>query len=328
MPIRSLGNSSVRYNAVMRRTGNNAGPPPISMEVDYDWGGGRGINGGGWAPGSYGEIGYITIASTGNSSDFGNLTAARAYVGHVAGSNDRGVMCGGHSIGNVIDYVNIASTGNASDFGDPGHTAWGQSGVSSGTRGCWAGDGPGYSANEIDYITIASTGNASSFGELAQSSPAPAYMAGVTNGTRGLYVGGGLGSGNNSEVMEYITIASTGNGTDFGDIDNTSRGRGGTDSDEQRAVFSGGWAEIVDTISYTTISTLGDTTDFGELTVARGLVASCSNGLRGCTSGGADSPSTEWVDTIDYVTMETTGNATDFGDSIVDCQRFQACSGN
>ena len=45
-------------------------------------------------------------------------------------------------------------------------------GVSSGTRGVFAGDGWG-SANVIDYITIATTGNAISFGaEPSQNSMA------------------------------------------------------------------------------------------------------------------------------------------------------------
>ena len=153
-------------------------------------------------------------------------------------------------------------------------------------------------------------------------------MAGVTNGTRGVYAGGSMSPGPNSSVMDYITIASLGAAQDFGDIDTTSRGRGGTDSEAQRGVFFGGYDQAVNTIQYITIPTLGDTTDFGELTVARGLTCSCSNGTRGVTIAGVGNPSTEWQDTIDYVTMETLGNATDFGESIYDRQRFQACSGN
>jgi len=67
----------------------------------------------------YNIIEYITIASTGNVTDFGDLTLARQTM--AAGSNGtRGVWGGGRHAADtdndVIDYVNIASTGNASDL--------------------------------------------------------------------------------------------------------------------------------------------------------------------------------------------------------------------
>jgi hypothetical protein len=64
---------------------------------------------------------YITIATTGNATDFGDLTVARARLG-AASSTTRGVFSGGINTAgtpqNVIDYVTIATTGNATDFGD------------------------------------------------------------------------------------------------------------------------------------------------------------------------------------------------------------------
>ena len=62
---------------------------------------------------------YVTIASTGNASDFGDATIA--VKGRGAASNGtRGVFAGGldGSNYNVMDYITIANTGNASDFGD------------------------------------------------------------------------------------------------------------------------------------------------------------------------------------------------------------------
>jgi hypothetical protein len=73
--------------------------------------------GGGWEnPGRGAAITYVTIASTGNSVSFGNLTVAR-YGLAACSSETRGVFGGGEA-DNVIDYVTIASTGNALDFGD------------------------------------------------------------------------------------------------------------------------------------------------------------------------------------------------------------------
>ena len=64
-------------------------------------------------------VDYITIASTGDALDFGDLLAATNQPGG-ASNNVRGVVCGGYqpSISNVIQFFTIASTGNGTDFGD------------------------------------------------------------------------------------------------------------------------------------------------------------------------------------------------------------------
>ena len=64
-------------------------------------------------------IEFLTIATTGNSTDFGDLTQAR-YAGTGCGSATRGVIVGGQTptYVNTIDFVTIASAGNATDFGD------------------------------------------------------------------------------------------------------------------------------------------------------------------------------------------------------------------
>ena len=61
----------------------------------------------------------MTIASTGNATDFGNLITARH--GHMGLSDStRGLIIGGRTPSrlNSIEYVTIAQTGNAVDFGD------------------------------------------------------------------------------------------------------------------------------------------------------------------------------------------------------------------
>ena len=79
----------------------------------------RGIFAGGYtsgAPGGINVIQYITIASTGDGQDFGDLTAAE--YGHGASSNNtKGIVCGSNGNKN-IDVFTIASTSNATDFGD------------------------------------------------------------------------------------------------------------------------------------------------------------------------------------------------------------------
>ena len=62
---------------------------------------------------------YITIASAGNATDFGDLTVARTR-GEVVNNTTRGILGGGSQTGAdvTIDYVTIGTTGNATDFGD------------------------------------------------------------------------------------------------------------------------------------------------------------------------------------------------------------------
>ena len=65
-------------------------------------------------------IEYITIATTGDAKDFGDLTVGRWFGAGVA-SSTRG-MFGGGTAGptdqNVCDKVEFATIGNAVDWGD------------------------------------------------------------------------------------------------------------------------------------------------------------------------------------------------------------------
>jgi len=78
---------------------------------------GRGLFGGGSANSNV--IDFVTIASAGNATDFGDLTVARQYLA-ACSSTTRGLFGGGYGSANsnVIDFVTIATTGNATDFGD------------------------------------------------------------------------------------------------------------------------------------------------------------------------------------------------------------------
>ena len=111
-------------------------------------------------PAAPGVMDYVTISTTGNAADFGDLTVSRYGVGG-ASSTTRGLFAGGVS-SNVIDYVTISSTGNATDFGDLTVARYYPSGVSNTLRAVFAGGESPYQ-NVMDYVTIASTSNASDF---------------------------------------------------------------------------------------------------------------------------------------------------------------------
>ena len=170
-------------------------------------------------------IDYVTIQSLGNAQDFGDLTEKRGY-GMALSSSVRGVFLGGinnpENLGtSVIDYVTISTTGNAQDFGDLYHgTAYESGCANSPTRGVIAG-GTG-NAKLIEFITIATTGNSQNFGDLA--SLRDSGKGGTSSNTRGVFAGG-LGDPAPSTVnnMEYITIPSSGNAIDFGDLQQAKR---------------------------------------------------------------------------------------------------------
>ena len=64
-------------------------------------------------------IEYITITSTGDATDFGDLTVGRFQLDATSnGTGERGIFAGGYQTLNVIDYITINSVGDATDFGD------------------------------------------------------------------------------------------------------------------------------------------------------------------------------------------------------------------
>jgi hypothetical protein len=186
----------------------------------------RGVGGGAQGPNqgapnyqAYDTLAYITFSSTGNATDFGNLTQATEVTTGFS-SPTRGIRSTGNAIiggsliaQNVMDYVTIASTGNATDFGDNTSTRYNPGGCASSTRGLTAGGNsgaPNYTnLNVIDYVTIASTGNATDFGDLI--SMTGLYIRGASSETTATFMKQGT-------VVVSVTIASTGNATDFGDV--------------------------------------------------------------------------------------------------------------
>ena len=102
-------------------------------------------------------------------------------------------------------------------------------------------------------------------------------------GSRGLF-GGGYGSGDNV-IIDYITLSTTGNATDFGDVSNTFYA-GTAFASSTRGIFAGG--QDSNRIEYVTIANTGNVTDFGDLSGTHGYLAGFSSSTRGVTAGGLD----------------------------------------
>ena len=264
-----------------------------------------GMNNSGWT--YFNNIDFISIATTGNAQDFGDMTAAKEANGSAA-SKTRALFAGGRagSVLDTIDYVSIASTGNGTDFGDLVGARYILRGLGSSTRAIIVGD----NSNVIEYLTIASTGNGTDFGDRTNSA---AYIGGASSTTRGVF-GGGYDSGGTYYVaIDYITIASTGNASDFGDLTGNSSNSGravAALSNNTRAVFGGGYfnGSVGNVMQYITIASTGDASDFGDLVANNQGQGGTSSATRGVfTGGGTDN-------VIEYITIGSTGNTTDFGD--------------
>ena len=239
--------------------------------------------------GGYGnEINKLEMTSLGDSSDFGDLNAARGNVGGCA-DRTRGLFMGGYSPSNPggmnnIDYVTIQSDGTGKDFGDVRDRWYLGAGFSSPTRGIFSGadSTPGTIGKEhIDYVTIATLGNSADFGD--QSEGGTWQRSAASNAVRGLIMGGRK-SPTETNSIDYITIATLGNAIDFGDLNRIARYEFALAS-STRAVNAGGYrtspAGSNDTIDYVQIATTGNAVDFGNLVVTRNKGASASNGHGG-----------------------------------------------
>ena len=186
---------------------------------DIQTGGTRGVFGGGEAPtGPDNTINYVTISTTGNAIDFGDLTVARRLTSS-ASSATRGLWLGGRTgvpaENNTIDFITISSTGNAQDFGDitRGTSNNGLVSLSNSTRALSCGP-----TTTLDYVTIASTGNAQDFGDVTDARES---LSGTSDNTRGIFAGGYPNT--NTNLIEFVIIQSMGNAFDFGDLITATR---------------------------------------------------------------------------------------------------------
>ena len=275
------------------------------------------------------NVDAITIGTSGNATDFGDLQTAVA-VRSSGASGTRGLKFGGrHTSGggsgkttDEIDYFTISSSGNATDFGNLVEAISQNSGLSNSLRALSImGTNDSGGRNTIEYVTIATTGNSSDFGD--------ANVSGLDGGacassTRGVYW---AGEENNNNTIEYVTIASTGNATDFG---NATQERGHTccsSSDTRGLAFAGEGSSSNNSIEYITIASTGNATDFGDPDTNRdfgGSFSSKDNYAYLC--GGNNTSSGANLNEIEYVTIASTGNGTDFGDLTAAKEKTAGCS--
>ena len=269
------------------------------------------------------NIDYFNIAnSTGNASDFGDLTANQRSGG-AASNGSRAIYNGAQRLS--VDYITFSTLSNASDFGDV--TA--QSGnvsqsavVTDSNRAVWGGGqwNPdfGRTSKMMACASIAVNSNIAAIsGDLTQ---ARTSMGSASNATRGVWNGGAAGPSvptYRSNVMDYVTIATAGNATDFGDNRQYRDESVGTFG-ETRGLFHGGvYTSPLVTWNYTeyiVMDTTSNAINFGNLNPKSRNMQGASNATRATFSGGlADPNNTANNERIQTVVIMTTGNAQDFG---------------
>jgi len=259
----------------------------------------RGVFNYGDVPNSIVEMDYTIISSGGGVADFGDLSFITRDGPFGAGDNTRGILGGsagsasnmggqpGRGV-NFIDFINFATTGKSQNFGTLTVARRGVSACSSPTRTVWGGGyiKPQNHTDTIDVVTTQTRGDSVKFGELTVSR---GQMGAVSSPTRGVWFAGSIYGPDAPaytiyNVIDFITIASEGNATDFGDSRYGTSGihfTTATGSNSIRGVIGGGSRPSqVDEIQYITIATTGDAADFGDLSASKynGAGASDSHG--------------------------------------------------
>ena len=238
-------------------------------------------------------IDYVTTSSTGNTYDFGDV---RLEKRRASGCSDGtyGMSCGGMTgsaaTGFALEYVTIASGTTSANWGDISSAQFGAYQADSGAIGGTT-RGVMWSAKralitDIEYWTWASTGNTSDFGDTSVAA-GDVGDSGCEDTIRGVMYtisGEWSGSGQGSENIEYIAMATTSNSFDFGDATEYTSNSGAFSDGTRAESWAGKWYgpdndayTTANHIEYITIASLGDGTDAGDLD-ASGMDMACASG--------------------------------------------------
>ena len=301
------------------------------------------IMGGSISGASNNTMQYVTIATPGNATDFGDMTIQQYY--HASHSNGSRAVSGGGYDGsnytNTLQYATIGTAGNGTDFGDLTEARAFLGGAGDATRSLFSGGsgtantgapGSRTESRTIDYITTGTAGNATDFGDLSYWRD---YLTATSDATRTVFAGGedyGPSGAQNiiRNYLEYVTTQTAGNVTDFGDLTIARYAlNSGVIASLTRGLLMGGYGGgYNNVIDYITIQTTGNATDFGDMMAQILNPGTCADGTTGVIAGGAIASSQIPGDSIQKVTIATAANATDFGDLDTDTAEYAtACSG-
>ena len=278
-------------------------------------GGARGVFAGGGDPAdpTLDVMDFITISTSGNAADFGDLSSNRRHC-HGVGSRTRNFVMGGYSdsagqVRNTVEASVFASGGGSSSFCNLTASRYVAAAGGNSTRGLY---GCGNSPNaptivaSVDVFDLHSGTNAVDFGDMSLARQDTAGSANIVR----FVVAGGSNSGHRNTI-DFVTISTLGDGKDFGDLTSTSTHNGGASS-PTRGIFCGVSPSTVTNCDKIEYATLGDAIDFGDMTVSRNVHAGVSDCVRIAIAGG-NVPSGR-TNVIDYTSFSTGGSFANFGD--------------
>ena len=143
-----------------------------------------------------------------------------------------------------------------------------------------------------------------------------------TGGTRALFNLSRDSSNNTINIIDFVTISTTGNAVDFGDDAKSHKYCTGSGS-RTRAIWSGTYNPATsDNIRFNTFASQGNGTDFGDMSYVGRFCTSASNQTRSVNFAGGN-PSA--VNSMDFITIAQTGNAIDFGDATISVTYSGGC---
>lgn len=262
---------------------------------------------------------------------------------------DRGFSMAGNgpASDDVIEYWDLTTTNNAATFGNTLTSDINFSAAcGNGTRVI---NHEAYSNistyDTISYITSATLGNAVDFGNTYHQRTGEAA---ASNGTYGIFAGGYGATGPAPysgpaayiDDIDYVTIASAGNATDWGDVLLGDRSYLAACDNSNYVIYAGGLAPSgqgspysgssnVTGEMYKLSTTIGSgATLLGDLTDDRGQIRGAESATRALFIGGlaGSASAANYSNIIDYMDFASEGNATDFGDLIYGVQLGGACS--
>ena len=173
-------------------------------------------------------IRYVTIASEGNTVDFGDMTYNYRY-GSATGSKTRAMPMGGYqsTAVNTINVITMSTTGDAQDFGDLSeYMSDGLGTTTNGIRSVIHTRHSGYTDVALDSYSPISGGTTIPFGDLSFARVYAPMNSCLSSPTRGIFPGGTVNPGSStSGVIDYVEFATEGNAVDFGDM-HTASGAG------------------------------------------------------------------------------------------------------
>ena len=211
----------------------------------------------------------------------------------------------------TMDFVTIPTAGNATDFGNLTQVKFGPAGAGSKTRAVFMAGGTPVRLSEVDFVTFSSTGNAADFGNMTVARAAGGD-AGHSSETRALLAAGSTPSSDANDTIDFITIASTGNGVDFGNLTQSVSGIIAS-GNATRGLLSGGSYlpsyAYRNTIDVVTIASTGNAVDFGADLTKTGSGRCCDNSIRALFQVAAGDNKQ-----IETVIIATLSNSFDFGE--------------